>query len=156
MQRTKKLAVGIGVGTLVVAGTGAVAVASQSAPNPVIRSCVKNTTGAARIIRAGQSCAAGERLVTWNKAGPAGPAGVANVQQEHATRVNIPSGTSTPVSPSCNNNEKVIGGGFISDKFDAVVVATESRLQDPTTWGFTFFNADAGTRQVTAYAICVS
>src|SRR5664279_1342667 len=85
MQRTKKLAVGIGVGTLVVAGTGAVAVASQSAPNPVIRSCVKNTTGAARIIRAGQSCAAGERLVTWNKAGPAGPAGVASVPRAPGT-----------------------------------------------------------------------
>lgn len=66
--------------TTLLAGTGALLVGHtvgvQASSTSTVRACV-TSTGAMRIILSSETCASGERLVTWNVEGPAGPIGPA-------------------------------------------------------------------------------
>src|SRR4051812_6739299 len=50
-------------------------VGAQAPASAEIRACVHNGNSQIRLLAAGQSCAANERLVVWNTAGPKGDKG---------------------------------------------------------------------------------
>ncbi len=63
---------------LVVAG-GALS-AGSSGSSTTITACVKKSSGAARIVRAGSNCRSSERRVSWKRIGPAGKRGLPGAQ----------------------------------------------------------------------------
>jgi hypothetical protein len=67
---------GIAVGAALTAGViPAVAAATSSVP-VIYYACVKNNTGALKIVTASTRCGRGQRKISWNKTGPAGPPGL--------------------------------------------------------------------------------
>lgn len=65
-----------------------------------IRACVHNGNNQLRLLAAGQSCAANERMVVWGVAGPAGPTGATGATGQQGLQG--PKGDPGPVGPRGN------------------------------------------------------
>ena len=60
---------------VVAAGLGCLFLASSPCHADTIHGCVKQSTGALRIVSGPKSCERGERAILWNSEGPRGPQG---------------------------------------------------------------------------------
>jgi hypothetical protein len=56
---------------------GGVSYAKLVAPNGTVRGCVKTKTGALRVVKPTAKCVRGEKVISWNRRGPAGAVGPA-------------------------------------------------------------------------------
>ena len=143
-------------------------------PNPgdgKYYACLVKQTGAVRLINYPKvnTCPKGQKLISWNQAGPAGPVGARGPQgpvgPAGITKIALTTvyKTESPVGPqgtvgsaiaTCAPGSKVVGGGF--SQANATAKTFQSRPEGVDAWAVWWAKGEAGDHPVTAYAICMT
>ena len=105
-----KILVVLAIGAVAVAGAALAAIPDG---NGIIHACRKIDGGALRVVAKSSACRSGERVLAWNKRGPAGPTGPAG-----------PQGPQGPAGPGLASFDSLAGFGCaIGGQAGAITIA---------------------------------
>ena len=155
--------VGLVVGVLMGAAFSA-GMALASHDENVIHACVRNATGAARIVDDPSSCGASESPIEWSIQGPEGPQGPPGIAATYLRRSSeeVPGGESRAPTADCDSDDLRTGGGYgwheLGDEAFTSDPALETVASFPEpnieSWTAIGHNGTANTHELEAFVVC--
>ena len=96
-----------------------VGAALASAQGDVYHACVNDSSGAIFMVSGPDDCKNNETYIDWNRIGPQGPPGLANLYLVSSTSVILPNYTASATA-WCDSGDQLVSGGYTASPWGGV------------------------------------